>query len=134
MNNAIPDDLYYTKNHEWARIEGDFVVVGITEYAVEQMNRELVGLDLPEKGITIKQDDSFGVIDSVKAAFDIYAPVSGEIIEVNDDLTSAPEKIADSPYETGWLIKIKPSQLQHDLENLLSAEHYKKFVEEEHEG
>ena len=133
MTANIPENLYYTKNHEWAKIEGDLIVVGISDYAVEQMNRELVGLDLPESGTSIKQEESFGVIDSVKAAFDIYAPVSGEIVEVHSDLTTKPEQIAESPYEDGWLIKIKPSRLHEDLENLLSAEQYKILIEEESE-
>lgn len=129
MSTTIPDDRYYTKNHEWGKVEGDVMIVGITEYAVEQMNREIISVDLPEVGTETTQDESFGVIDSVKAAFDLFAPVSGEIVEVNTALIDNPDPIASSPYEEGWMIKIKPSRLEEEKENLLTAAQYKELIE-----
>ncbi len=131
MSENIPGELKYMKSHEWARVEEDNVVVGITDHAVEQMNREIVNVDVPEVGRTLAREESFGVIDSVKAAFDIYAPVAGEILEVNDAVDAQPEVVAESPYEDGWLIKIQPSNLDDDLAALLSADDYKKMIEEE---
>ena len=130
MSTEVPDDRYYTKNHEWGKVEGDIVVVGITEYAVEQMNREIISIDLPEVGAETTQEESFGVIDSVKAAFDLFAPVSGEITEVNTALIDNPEPIANSPYQDGWMIKIKPSRLEEEMGNLLTATQYKELIEE----
>ena len=130
MSTEVPDDRYYTKNHEWGKVEGDIVIVGITEYAVEQMNREIISVDLPEVGAETTQEESFGVIDSVKAAFDLFAPVSGEITEVNTALIDNPEPIANSPYQDGWMIKIKPSRLEEEKGNLLTATQYKELIEE----
>ena len=130
MSNDIPQDLYYTKSHEWAKFEEDVVIVGITDHAVEQMNREIIHVDLPEVGRVANKEDSIGVIDSVKAAFDIYAPMSGEIVAINEELVPQPELVANSPYKNGWMLKIKPSQLEEELPSLLSPEQYKQLIEE----
>lgn len=129
MTANIPANLYYTKSHEWAKIEDDRVSVGITEFAIEQMNREIINLDLPEVGRKVKQNEVFGIIDSVKAAFELYAPVSGEIVEVNAPLNNQPEVVANSPYDQGWMVKIKPANLKEELAQLLTAEQYKSLIE-----
>jgi glycine cleavage system H protein len=133
MSVTIPENLKYAKSHEWVKVEGDVVVVGITEHAVEQMNREIINVELPDSGRTLANEESFAVIDSVKAAFDIYAPVAGQIVEVNDSLISSPEQVSNSPYDEGWIIKISPSNLDDDLARLMTADGYKKMIEEESE-
>ena len=130
MEYEIPEDLLYTKTHEWARVAGDEVTVGITAYAVEQMEKEVVNVDLPEKGTPVEKGESFGVVDSVKAAFDLYAPVSGEVIDVNDELAENPDLIANSPYEDGWMIKIKMTN-SADVDDLLAAGEYRALLEED---
>ena len=129
MSDNIPQELKYTKSHEWARVEGDVVIVGITDYAVEQMNREIINVDLPKVGRNLNQEESFAVIDSVKAAFDIYAPVSGLVAEINDALVAKPDLVGQSPYGEGWLIKIKPINLNADIAKLLTADRYEQSIE-----
>ncbi len=132
MAYEIPEDLLYAKSHEWARVSDSEVTVGITAYAVDQMDKEIVNVDLPEKGTTLKKAESFGVVDSVKAAFDIYAPVSGEVIDVNTTIADNPELVADSPYDAGWMIKIKMSN-PDDVRDLMKPGEYKTFLESEQE-
>lgn len=123
----LPDNLKYTDTHEWVRQEADgTVTVGITDHAQEQLG-DVVFVDMPEAGRTFKQGDECGVIESVKAAADIYAPVAGEIVASNTALTDAPEKINQAPYET-WLFKIKP-QDSAELQNLLDAAAYQKVAD-----
>lgn len=126
----IPSDLYYTNSHEWAKlVEGD-ILVGISAHAVEEMGNDIVHIELPPVGKTVKQLESFGVIDSVKAAFDLYSPIGGEIIEVNAKAGEDPSIIAQSPYEKGWLIRINPTSIS-ELDNLLTAQGYKNMLETE---
>jgi glycine cleavage system H protein len=122
----IPDDLKYSKEHEWAKDENGIVLVGITDYAQGELG-DIVFIDLPEPGKTVAQNDSFGTIEAVKAASDIYCPVSGEIIEVNHALTDAPEVINQDPYGQGWMIKVKPADLE-ELDMLMDAGAYKSFI------
>jgi glycine cleavage system H protein len=123
----LPDNLKYTDTHEWVRQEADgTVTVGITDHAQEQLG-DVVFVDMPAAGRTFKQGDECGVIESVKAAADIYAPVAGEIVASNSTLVDAPEKINHAPYET-WLFKIKP-QDSAELQNLLDAAAYQKVAE-----
>jgi glycine cleavage system H protein len=126
----IPEGLSYTKSHEWARVHDSEVVVGITAYAVAEMNKEIVNVDLPQPGAIVAREDSFGVIDSVKAAFDLYAPVSGRIIAVNDELTTSPELVATSPYRQGWMVRISMEKPE-ELESLLSATQYRDLIKQE---
>ena len=130
MEYEIPNDLLYAKTHEWARVENLDVTVGITSYAVEQMDKEIVNIELPEKGRTLAKGGSFGVVDSVKAAFDLYAPVSGEVTAVNKTILNQPELVANAPYTDGWMIKIKMSGTR-DLADLMKSEKYKTFLESE---
>jgi glycine cleavage system H protein len=123
---SIPDDLQYTKSHEWVRIEGDTATIGITHHAQEELG-DVVFVELPDVGNTIGAGESFGTVESVKAVSDLYTPVGGEVVEVNSSLEDAPEKINDDPYGEGWIVKLSTS----DEADLLSPEEYEKVVEEE---
>ena len=128
MEYEILTGLLYAKSHEWARVSGSTVTVGISAYAVQQMDKEIVNVDLCAKGTVLTNGQSFGVVDSVKAAFDLYAPVGGEVIEVNNSVVKTPELVAISPYGEGWMIKMTLSQ-PSDLNDLLKPEDYKKLIE-----
>lgn len=125
-----PSDVRYLKSHEWARQEGDVVTVGISDFAVEQLNQEIVYVELPEVGKKLSSGDTFGVIESVKAASDLYAPVAGTVTEVNEAVVTDPNQVSEAPYGGGWMIKIKPDAAA-DFDQLLSAEDYEKQVSEE---
>ncbi|MDX3774457.1 glycine cleavage system protein GcvH [Chromatiaceae bacterium AAb-1] len=127
---SIPKELKYAPSHEWVRHEGDGVYsVGITEHAQDLLG-DMVFVELPEVGGTVSQGDDCAVAESVKAASDIYAPLSGEIVEVNESLTEAPEQVNSSPYHDGWMFKIKISD-ESELAGLLDAEGYQNVIEEE---
>ncbi|MFN4032185.1 MAG: glycine cleavage system protein GcvH [Fimbriimonadales bacterium] len=120
-----PAELRYTRSDEWLRIEGEIATIGVTDYAQSELG-DIVFLELPEPGRYLQTDESFGVIESVKAASDLYAPVEGEVVEVNESLQSALETINQDPYGKGWMIKIRmkdPSQ----AEQLMSADDYKNY-------
>ncbi len=121
----FPSDLRYTKEHEWARKEGDLLVVGITAHAVEQLG-DITMVTLPEAGTTLTRGEAFGDVDSVKAVSELYAPVDGEVAEVNAELEDAPEAVNDAPYEGGWMLKIKPAD-PAAFDALMDAEAYAKF-------
>ena len=123
---AVPQDLQYTKSHEWVRIEDGTATIGITDHAQEELG-DVVFVELPEAGATIEAGDSFGTVESVKAVSDLYSPVGGEVVEVNSSLEDAPEKINDDPYGEGWIVKLSTSEEA----DLLSPEEYEKVVEEE---
>ena len=123
---SIPDDLQYTKSHEWVRIEDGTATIGITDHAQEELG-DVVFVELPDVGDTIGAGESFGTVESVKAVSDLYAPVGGEVVEVNSSLEDAPEKINDDPYGEGWIVKLSTSEEA----DLLSPEEYEKVVEEE---
>lgn len=125
-----PSDVRYLKSHEWARLEGDQVTVGISEFAVEQMNREIVYLELPEKGRKVRKGESFGVVESVKAVSELYAPVSGTITDVNTAVVDDPGFVQTEPYERGWLIRIEPSE-SGDYNSLLSPQEYEEVIASE---
>jgi len=114
----VPEGLYYTKEFEWLKIEGDKVRVGITDYAQKQL-REIVYAELPSPGTTIKQNDPYGTVESVKAVSDLVAPISGAIEQVNAEVQSKPETLNEDPYTKGWLLIVKPSSLQAELSNLM---------------
>ena len=119
----IPAELKYVASHEWLRAEADgTVTVGITEHAQELLG-DIVFIELPEVGVELAADEQAGVVESVKAASDVYAPIAGEIVEVNEALVSAPETANSDPYGDGWFFKIKPANAA-DLDGLLSAEQY----------
>lgn len=122
----IPEDLKYTKDHEWARIEGDVVTIGITDYAQSELG-DIVYVELPEVGNQTTQGESFGTIEAVKAVSDLFAPLSGEVIEVNTALTDQPEIINKDPYGEGWIIKIKISN-PSEVDKLLNKEQYEELI------
>ncbi|MFN3134006.1 MAG: glycine cleavage system protein GcvH [Candidatus Kryptonium sp.] len=123
----FPENLKYTKEHEWIRVEDNAIgVVGITEYAQSELG-DIVYVELPQVGKVVKQLESFGTIEAVKTVADLFAPVSGEIIEVNEKLKDSPDLINKDPYGEGWIIKIRIKDL-NELNNLLSAEDYRKFI------
>ena len=122
----IPEDLQYTKSHEWVRIEGDTATIGITDHAQDELG-DVVFVELPDKGANFDAGDSFGTVESVKAVSDLYTPVGGEVVEVNSALEDAPENINEDPYGEGWIVKLRTT----DEADLLSPEEYGKVVEEE---
>ncbi len=122
----IPADLKYSKDHEWARIEGDVAVVGITDYAQNELG-DIVYVELPEVGTQVEQGKTFGTIEAVKAVSDLFAPVSGEVVEVNEKLNDSPELVNQDPYGEGWMIKIKMSN-PDEVNELLSKEDYEALL------
>jgi glycine cleavage system H protein len=122
----VPADLRYTQDHEWAKKEGERVRVGITAFAQEQLG-DVVFVELPKVGAKVTQRQSFGVVESVKAVSDLFAPVSGEVVEVNGVLSSAPETVNRDPYGTGWMIVVKPANAA-EWEALLTPAQYEAFV------
>ena len=125
----IPKDLKYTKEHEWAKEEGDTALLGITDFAQHSLG-DVVFVELPEVGTQLKKGEAFGSVESVKAASDIYSPLSGEVIEINSELEDHPELLNESPYEKGWIIKIRVSDSGESAELMNEAE-YAEFVEKE---
>ncbi|PLX97893.1 MAG: glycine cleavage system protein H [Desulfuromonas sp.] len=125
----FPEELKYTEEHEWVMIEDDVITVGITDFAQDQLG-DVVFVELPEEGDELEAGKSFGVVESVKAVSDVYAPVSGEVVEVNDELPDEPELLNNSPYEDGWMIRIKVADTS-DLDGLMDAEAYQEFIEKE---
>lgn len=124
-----PEELKYSKEHEWVRINGKEVTIGITDYAAEQLG-DVVFVEIPKVGTEYKQDAAFGVVESVKSVSDIYVPVAGKVIEVNQNLIDQPALINEDPYQKGWIARFEiqdPSQLNH----LLSAKQYDQFLSEE---
>jgi len=122
-----PRDCKYSKEHEWVRLEGGLATVGLTDYAQDQLG-DIVYVELPPLGEILTQFEPFGVVESVKAASDLYAPLSGEVLEVNEELSDHPEFVNEAPYGKGWMIKIKPSDTS-ELDNLLTAEEYEEYLE-----
>lgn len=120
-------DVRYQKSHEWARLEGDTVTVGISDYAQDELG-DIVFVELPEVGKTMKQGETFGVVESVKAASDVYMPVSGEVVEVNEVLADKPETINESPFGEGWIMKVKASD-SSELDSLMDAAAYQEYTE-----
>ena len=115
---SVPSDLRYTKDHEWVRLDGDEAVIGITAYAAEQLG-DIVFVELPDVGRAIEQFAAFGVVESVKAVSDLFAPVGGEVLGTNDDLTGSPELVNGDPYGGGWMVKLRvadPAQVAELLD------------------
>ncbi|MDK2962681.1 MAG: glycine cleavage system protein [Verrucomicrobiota bacterium] len=124
-----PADLYYAKTHEWLRLDDGAAVVGISDFAQNQLS-DVTFVELPDVGREVEAGDEIAVVESVKAASDIYAPVAGTIVEINNDLEDNPELINNSPYDEGWLFKIELRR-EKDVDNLMSAEEYSELCEEE---
>ena len=125
----VPAELRYTKSHEWAKMDGGTVTVGITAFAAEQLG-DVVFLELPAVGESVEAETPFGVIESVKAAVDLNCPVSGEVVEVNEELTDNLELLGKDSYGAAWMVKVKTDN-DADYKNLMSAEEYEKFIKEE---
>ena len=123
---SVPEELQYTRSHEWVRTEGDTATIGITDHAQDELG-DVVFVELPEVGATFDAGDSFGTVESVKAVSDLYTPVGGEVVEVNETLNDQPEKINEDPYGEGWIVKLSAS----GEGDLLSASDYEQFLEEE---
>ncbi len=123
----VPDGLYYTKEHEWIRVEGDKCRVGVTDYAQNSLH-EIVYVELPKVGAQVVQMQSLGTVESVKAVADVYSPIAGEVLEVNNNLSDAPELVNKTPYSDGWITIIRPADMKKDLETLMSPQAYKDLL------
>jgi glycine cleavage system H protein len=123
---VFPQDLKYTKDHEWIRVEGNIGTVGITDHAQSELG-DIVYIDIPNPNATLKKGDSFGTIEAVKTVAELYSPVSGKLIEVNNSLNNAPETVNNDPYGEGWIVKIELSDLS-ELNYLMDSEAYQKHL------
>ncbi len=125
----IPEDLKFTETHEWIKIEGKQAIVGITDYAVEKLG-DVVFVELPALGKEIKKKESFGVVESVKAVSDLYSPLNGKIVSVNDKLSNSPDLLNKDPYGEGWIVKIEVNDPK-EIDSLISTKDYEKLLEKE---
>ena len=135
MSATYPDDLLYTKDHEWARVETQsdqkVATIGITRFAVDQLG-DVTQVELPKEGETVKQGEVFGSVESVKAVSDLFAPVTGRVVKVNSPLADSPEYVNEDPYDEGWMIQVAVAN-PADLDHLLDAEAYQAFLREQSE-
>ncbi|RKQ35482.1 glycine cleavage system protein GcvH [Oceanobacillus halophilus] len=125
---SLPEDLLYSKEHEWVKKEGNKVRIGITDFAQDELG-DIVFVELPEAGDEITVDEPFGSVESVKTVSELYAPVSGTIVEINEELEDSPEFVNESPYEKAWMVVVEISD-ESELDNLLKAQEYKDLTEE----
>jgi glycine cleavage system H protein len=128
-NMNYPDELKYTEEHEWVLVEDDVVTIGITDFAQDQLG-DVVFVELPEVGDSVEAGSTFGVVESVKAVSDVYSPVSGEVVEINEELPDEPEVLNNSPYEDGWMIKVKLEDVSC-LDDLMDVSAYQEFVQKD---
>lgn len=126
---GVPIDLRYTKDHEWAKVEGDKVRIGITDFAQHELG-DIVFVELPEVGAELKAEESFGSVESVKTVSELYAPISGKVVEINSSLEDSPELVNEAPYEQAWMLVIEPTDMS-ELEQLLTAEQYEELIKED---
>ncbi|WP_413378590.1 glycine cleavage system protein GcvH [Alkalihalobacillus sp. 1P02AB] len=125
----LPKELKYSEEHEWVKTEDGNVRIGITDFAQSELG-DIVFVELPEVGDSIEADEPFGSVESVKTVSELYAPVSGKVVEVNEDLDDSPEFVNESPYEKAWMIVVEPSD-KSEIENLMSAEQYEEMISED---
>ncbi|MEM2901522.1 MAG: glycine cleavage system protein GcvH [Candidatus Bathyarchaeia archaeon] len=125
----VREKLYYTREHDWVKLEGELCRVGISDFAQKSLH-EIVYAELPKVGLRVRQMESMGTVESVKAVSDVFSPVTGEVLEVNEKLSEQPELINKSPYDDGWIAVIKPENLEEELNNLLDHNSYAKYLEE----
>lgn len=125
----LPKDLLYSEEHEWIKKEDTKVRIGITDFAQDELG-DIVFVELPEVGDEVEADEPFGSVESVKTVSELYAPLSGKVVEVNEELEDSPEFVNESPYEKAWMVVLEPSK-ESEFDDLLSAEAYQKFVEED---
>jgi glycine cleavage system H protein len=125
----LPKELRYSEEHEWVKVEGDKVRVGITDFAQSELG-DIVFVELPEIGAEVKANEPFGSVESVKTVSELYAPISGKVVEVNEELNDNPEFVNESPYEKAWMIVIEPADLS-EVDNLMTAEQYEEMIKED---
>ena len=123
----VPADYFYTKDHEWIKPSGSSYLIGITDYAAKMLN-DIVYVDLPKEGVSLKQKEVFGQVESVKTVSDMYMPVSGEVVKTNNKLTQTPELVANSPYVDGWMLEITCEKFSEESRDLLDAKAYSNFI------
>jgi glycine cleavage system H protein len=123
----VPDELKYSKDHEWVKVEGDLAIVGITDYAQHSLH-EITFVELPEVGSSVEANSECGLVESMKASSDIFSPLSGEIVEVNSNLEDAPELVNEEPYGKGWMFKVKLSNLDAEIDALMDAKAYSELI------
>ncbi|MFD1778747.1 MULTISPECIES: glycine cleavage system protein GcvH [Fredinandcohnia] len=126
---STPKELRYSEEHEWVKVEGEKVRIGITDFAQSELG-DIVFVELPEVGDEIQADEPFGSVESVKTVSELYAPISGKVVEINEDLDDSPEFVNESPYEKAWMIVIEPANAG-DIENLMTAEQYEEMIKED---
>lgn len=126
---SIPKDLRYTKEHEWIKVEGEHVKIGITDFAQSELG-DVVFVELPEEGDEIEINNPFGSVESVKTVSELYAPISGTVIEVNEELEASPEYVNEDPYEKAWMVVLKPND-ESQIDQLMSAEEYEESLQED---
>lgn len=125
----FPKELKYHKEHTWVKVEGNRALIGITEHAQEELG-DIVYVELPERGTDAEQDESFGTVESAKAISELFSPISGRVVDINEDLADQPELINDDPYDSGWMVEVEMSD-PAEVNNLLSSDQYRKYIEEE---
>ncbi|WP_175615635.1 glycine cleavage system protein GcvH [Piscibacillus halophilus] len=126
---SLPKDYRYSKEHEWVKVEGDKVRIGITEFAQDELG-DIVFVELPEVGDELELDEPFGSVESVKTVSELYAPVSGKIVEINEELEDSPELVNESPFEKAWMVVVEPSDTSQ-IEGLMSADEYQEMTDSE---
>jgi len=127
-SSSVPNDRRYTKEHEWAKVEGEEVVVGITDFAQHELG-DVVYVELPTVGGRVTAFKEFGVVESVKAASDLYSPLTGEVVAINEELAEKPELVNDAPYDRGWMMRVRPDDVG-ELDQLLDGEAYQQLIEQ----
>lgn len=125
----LPKEFKYSEEHEWVKVEGDKIRIGITDFAQSELG-DIVFVELPEVGDEIEADEPFGSVESVKTVSELYAPISGKVVEINEDLEDSPEFVNESPYEKAWMIVVEPSD-NAELDKLMSAEQYEEMIKED---
>lgn len=123
---TVPADLRYSEEHEWVKVEGDKVRIGITDFAQAELG-DIVFVELPEVGTEIVANEPFGSVESVKTVSELYAPISGKVVEVNEELEDSPELVNESPYDKAWMVVVEPAD-PSEIENLMTADEYKKMT------
>jgi len=126
---SLPKEFYYSEEHEWVKVEGDKVRIGITNHAQSELG-DIVFVELPEVGDEMEADEPFGSVESVKTVSELYAPVSGKVVGINDELEDSPEFVNESPYDKAWMVIVEPSD-NSELDKLMSADQYQEMIEEE---
>ena len=122
----IPDNLFYTKEHEWLKIDGDIAIVGISDFAQSELG-DIVFVEMPEISDNFSKDDVFGTIEAIKTVADLYSPISGEVVAINENIESSPETVNKEPYDNGWIIKLKIDN-KDEIDTLLSPSEYKELI------